>query len=139
LPGWFGPVCLVVVVTAALLAGSGIGGGRQTPTQRAQAIEAQVRCPSCEDLSVLDSSASVAVSVRHQIVHEIDAGWTDQRILDQLVARYGPSILLRPPTSGLTSLVWIVPAVAGAAALGAVGVLFYRRARQMRDLRQDAP
>jgi cytochrome c-type biogenesis protein CcmH len=131
-------VLLAIVVAVALLVGSGLGGGPETNGQRARALEASVRCPSCEDVSVAVSNSSVAVAVRHQVAREIDAGWSDQQIIDQLVARYGPSILLRPPASGLTSLVWIVPAVAAAAALVAVVVVFRRRARQMRALHQRA-
>jgi cytochrome c-type biogenesis protein CcmH len=137
LPRWLGPVSLGLVVTVALIVGSGVGGGGETVRQRAQAIEAQVRCPSCEDLSVLDSTASVAVAVRRQVAREVAAGWSDQQIIDQLVARYGPSIMLRPPTSGLTSLVWIVPAVGGAGAVVALAMVFRRRVRQMRALRSE--
>jgi cytochrome c-type biogenesis protein CcmH len=131
------PTLLALVVVAALLIGSGVGGGGgSTDTQRARTIEAQVRCPSCEDLSVLDSTAPVAVSVRNQVGREVAEGQSDQQILDQLVARYGPSILLRPPTTGLTSLVWIVPAVGGAGAVVALAIVFRKRARQMRAMRR---
>ena len=98
-PRWSGPVLLLVVVVVALVIGSGVGRGHQTPAQRATAIEAQVRCPSCDDLSVLDSSASTAVTVRHQISHLVDKGVSSADIEHQLVLRYGPTILLRPPTS----------------------------------------
>ncbi len=138
LPRWAAPVSLGIVLVVSLAIGSGIGRGHRTPAQRAAGIEAQVRCPSCEDLSVLQSSASAAVGVRNQISRQVAQGWSDGRIEAALVARYGPTILLRPPTTGLTSLVWIVPAVAGAVAVATVGVLFWRRARQMESLRRDA-
>ena len=138
-PRWAAPVGLGIVLVVSLAIGSGIGRGHPTVAQRAAAIEAQVRCPSCEDLSVLQSSASAAVAVRNQITREVARGWSDGEIEDALVARYGPTILLRPPTTGLTSLVWIVPAVAGAAAVVAVGTLFWRRARQMQALRREGP
>jgi cytochrome c-type biogenesis protein CcmH len=129
-------VVLVVVLVAALVVGSGVGQGHPSAAQRTEAIEASIRCPSCEDLSVLDSSASVAVTVRHQIARQVAAGRTDQQIENALVARYGPTILLRPPAHGLTALVWVLPAVAGFLALGAVGALFWRRSKQMSALRR---
>ncbi len=138
-PRWTGPVLLAVVVVVALIIGSGVGRSHQTPTQRAQAIEAQIRCPSCEDLSVLDSSASTAVTVRHQIAQMVDEGQSTAAIEHQLVLRYGPTILLRPPTSGLTALVWIIPVIAGVAAITCLIVLFWRRARAMDALRRDGP
>lgn len=136
---WLGLGVLLVVLAVALAIGGGLGqGGRQTPDQRAAALDAQLRCPSCDDLSVAQSSASAAVAVRHEVLHLAREGRTDQQIEDQLVGQYGPTILLRPPTSGLASLVWIVPALAGAGAVGALVVLFWRRGRQMARLRRDS-
>ncbi|HEX3946388.1 MAG TPA: cytochrome c-type biogenesis protein CcmH [Acidimicrobiales bacterium] len=133
-----GLLILLVVLAVALAIGSGVGsGGHQTNAQRATALDAEIRCPSCEDLSVAQSSASAAVAVRHQVARLVAEGRTDQQIEDALVAQYGPTILLRPPTTGLTSLVWIVPAVAGALAVGAIGVLFWRRSKEMERLRRE--
>lgn len=133
---WLGLGALLVVLAVALAIGGGLGqGGHQTADQRAASLDAQLRCPSCNDLSVAQSSASAAVAVRHEVLHLVRAGSTDQQIEDRLVGQYGPTILLRPPTSGLVSLVWIVPALAGAAALAALGYLFWKRSRQMARLR----
>lgn len=133
---WLGPVVLLVVLAAALVVGSGVvQGGHPTAAQRASALDAELRCPSCEDLSVAQSSASTAVAVRHEVLQLARRGESDQQIEDTLVGQYGTAILLRPPTSGLASLVWIVPALAGIAAVGALGVLFWRRSRQMARLR----
>ena len=63
-------------------------------------------------------------------------GRSNQEIENALVDQYGSTILLRPPTSGLTALVWLIPAVAGAVAVAAIGVLFWRRAREMSRLRR---
>ncbi len=135
---WLGLGALLVVLAVALAIGSGVGsGGHPTNAQRATALEAQIRCPSCEDLSVAQSSASSAVAVRHQIATLVDEGRTDQQIEATLVDQYGTTILLRPPTSGLTSLVWILPAVAGGLALGALAVLFWRRSRALERLRRE--
>ncbi len=125
--GVLGPV---VVAGVALAIGSGLGhSAPQTPAQRAGSLDAQIRCPSCTDVSVADSSAPQAVAVAREVLHETRAGWSDQRIEDALVARYGPSILLRPPARGLTILVWIVPAVVATVGFGAVGLVFWRRGR----------
>ena len=56
---------LGVVLVVALLVGSGVFSSTPpTSAQRAAAIESVIRCPSCEDLSVADSSAPTAVTVR---------------------------------------------------------------------------
>jgi cytochrome c-type biogenesis protein CcmH len=137
LPGWVSPLALVVVVAVALAIGGGLfSGGPPSAVQRTAALEAQVRCPSCEDLSVAQSSASTAIALRHQIARQVRQGQSDQAIENGLVARYGPTILLRPPARGLAATVYVVPAVAGAVAVGALGVLFWRRSKEMTRLRQ---
>lgn len=135
-----GLALLLVVLGVALLVGSGaFDGGHETLAQRAAAFETGIRCPSCEDVSVADSTASSAVAVRRQVLAEMRAGQSDQQIQAALVARYGPTIVLRPATTGVAALVWIVPALAALIALIALGVLFVRRSKQMSELRDEQP
>lgn len=136
---WPGMVLMGLVLAVALAVGSGVGSsGRQSDAQRAAALDTQIRCPSCDDLSVAQSSASEAVAVRQQVARLVRQGRTNAQIEQTLVDEWGPTILLRPPVSGLTALVWIVPIVVAAGALGAVGVLFWRRGRDLTRLRRRA-
>jgi cytochrome c-type biogenesis protein CcmH len=134
----FGLVALLVVLAVALAVGSGLGaGGHQTDGQRASAIDAQIRCPSCEDVSVAQSSASDAIAVRHEVAKMVAQGASTSEIEDTLVGQYGPTILLRPPTSGLSALVWFLPAIGAVVAVAAVGALFWRRSRELEELRRE--
>lgn len=141
-PLWAGRASFVLallVLGVVLAVGAGVGSSSTpTDTQRAAAIEAQVRCPSCDDLSVAQSAASSALAVRRQIAVEVARGETATAIENGLVAQYGPSILLSPPASGLSGLVWYVPAVAGGIALCLLSVFFWRRTRSWRALGRDA-
>lgn len=131
---------LVVVLGVALAFGAGLGSTNPpTDAARAASIDATIRCPSCVDLSVAQSSASAAVAVRHEVAHLVRLGRTDQQIEARLVAQYGPTILLKPPASGLSVLVWVVPPVGAAVAAALLAVLFWRRSRQLRALRAEAP
>lgn len=120
---------LAVVLAVALAVSVSHGGGTRTDAQRAAAIEGNLKCPSCEAISVLDSSASTAVAVRQVVIAQVRAGRSDGQIYQYLESRYGPSILLRPPTTGITAVVWVVPIVAAAAGLGGLGLFFWRRRR----------
>jgi len=125
-----GPVALAVVAAVALAIGGGLGqSSPPSGPARVAALEASIRCPSCEDLSVAESSSSAAIAARHQITAMVADGRSDAAIEQSFVARYGSTILLRPGTSGLLGLVWVLPVVAAAAALLGVGVLFWRRHR----------
>ena len=119
---------LGAVLVVFLIIGSGVlSSSPPTVAQRAYAIESVVRCPSCEDLSVAVSSAPTAVTVRTTVRQLIAEGRTDQQIEGYLVARYGSSIVLDPPASGWSLLVWLLPLLGGAAALVMLGVVLVRR------------
>jgi cytochrome c-type biogenesis protein CcmH/NrfF len=118
----------LVVLAVALVIGSGVLSGKaQTQAERAASIEAVVRCPSCIDVSVAQSEESTALAVRHEIERQVAQGRSTAQIEQTLVNQYGRTILLEP--RGFP-IIWIVPIVLGAGALGAIGVLFWRRSRQ---------
>jgi cytochrome c-type biogenesis protein CcmH len=119
---------LVVVVGTALVVGASHRSYPVTDAQRAAAIDAQLRCPSCEGISVADSSASTAVAIRRVVAQRVQAGQSDVQIEAFLTGKYGPGILLRPPVRGGTALVWVLPpAAAGAALVGLAGAFWRRR------------
>ncbi len=119
---------LGVAAVVALLVGSGaFSSSPQSPAQRAQAIDATIRCPSCEDLSVADSSAPTAVAVRGTVLRLVEEGRSDQQVVSYLTARYGQAIALDPPASGWSLLVWLLPVVGGAVAVAVLGLALYRR------------
>ncbi len=129
---------LGVALVVALLAGSGaFSSTPPTPAQRAVAIESIIRCPSCEDLNVAVSSAPTAATVRQTVAHLVAEGRSDQQIEDYLVARYGSAIVLDPPTSGWSALVWVLPLAVGAVAVAGLVVVLVRRRRVGRDLDAD--
>ena len=114
---------LIVAATVVLV------GAPSTATSagRIAHLETLVKCPSCEDLSVAQSNATSAIAVRHEIERRVRSGESDNRILTSLESRYGTSILLSPSTSGVGTLLWIVPLLALAAFVVAAVRLARRR------------
>ena len=126
---------LGVALVVALVVGSGLlSSSPPTAAQRASAIESVIRCPTCEDLSVAESSAPTAVTVRATVRQLIAEGRSDQQIEDYLSARYGSSIVLDPPASGWSLLVWVLPVAAGVIAAGLVVAVVARRRRRGTDV-----
>lgn len=139
IPLWVRVLLPLAVVVVALVIGSGVfDATSQTVAQRAATIEAGVRCPSCTDVSVAQSNATTAIAVRNQIESMVASGASTADIDQTLVSEYGQTILLVPPDAGGIPVIWIIPAVLGAGALAAVGVLFWRRSRAFGELRRDA-
>ena len=140
MPLWARVGLPLAVLGVALGVGSGVfDSAPPTATQKAAAIEAGVRCPSCTDLSVAQSNATTAIAVRHQIEQLVAQGRSAAEIDQVLVSEYGQTILLVPPDTGGIPLIWVIPLVLGAGALGAVGILFWRRSRDFDALKATAP
>ena len=76
------------------------------------------------------SSAPTAVTVRATVRQLVDHGLTDSQIEDYLVARYGSAIVLDPPASGWSSLVWVLPVAGGVLATVVLVVVLVRRRRR---------
>ncbi len=128
----------LVLVAALAVGGGALDSAPPTPAQRAAAIEATIRCPSCEDLSVAVSSAPTAVAVRTTIRQQVAAGRTDRQITEYLAARYGAGIVLTPPASGWSLLVWVLPVAGVLAAALVLAVVLVRRRRSPGAGQDDA-
>jgi len=77
-------------------------------------------------LSAAESDAAASAAIRDEIRSRIQQGQTDAQIKGYLVSRFGPDILLTPPASGVSSLVWILPVAAFICAIGGLTVAFRR-------------
>ncbi len=95
-------VAVLVIALVSVPAGS-------SSAQRISHLESLVKCPSCQDLSVAQSTSSSALAVRHEITTLVHEGQSDSQILTTIEDAYGPSILLSPSTSGLGTLLWLLP------------------------------
>jgi cytochrome c-type biogenesis protein CcmH len=121
---------LVVVLAIALAIGAQGRSGPKTQAQRVKHIASEIRCPTCRNQSAAESDAAAAKAVRDEITRRVKAGESDGEIVSFLVSRYGSDILLKPESSGVASLVWILPVVAVVVALTALAIVFRRwRAR----------
>jgi len=106
------------------------------PLAKDPAVEARVmhlasvlRCLVCQNQTLADSNAELAVDLRNQLRAQIKAGRSDAQIIDYLVARYGDFVLYRPPVKTTTVLLWAGPFVLLVAGLLGLALTLRRRAR----------
>ena len=85
--------------------------------QRAYRLNQAIMCPVCPGESIDQSQNPLALQMRAIVIDKLTTGWSGQQIKDFFVERYGPSVLLAPPTEGISLAAWIVPP---AAMLGAL-------------------
>ena len=84
---------------------------------RARAMSAQLRCLVCQNQSIDDSNAPLARDLRLLVRERLQAGDSDQAVMDYVVARYGEFVLLKPPFNAATLLLWLTPLLALLAAI----------------------
>jgi len=85
-------------------------------------VAQQVQCPTCG--TPLDvSNSPLATRMRAYIGARIAAGWSEQRIIDGLVAQFGRDVLTTPDKSGFALLAWIIPGIAVVGGLGALALV----------------
>ena len=122
-------IAAVAVAAAAFLYGSVDEGPPKTNADRARALAQDFACPVCAGQSVAESDVPVAREIRRRIAVWVDEGRNDAYIRDQLVAGYDADIDYNPSGSGVTSLVWILPLLAGGG-IAAVVVVMLRSGRR---------
>jgi cytochrome c-type biogenesis protein CcmH len=74
---------------------------------RARAISAGLRCLVCQNESIDDSDADLAHEIRVLVRDRLNAGDTDQQVVQYLVDRYGEFVLLKPVFAWHTLVLWI--------------------------------
>jgi cytochrome c-type biogenesis protein CcmH len=104
---------------------------------RYQALIHEVRCLVCENRSIAESPSDVAADLKKRIHDMIVEGKSDAEIAAFLAARYGDSILYRPPLQPNTWLLWGAPAVL--LLLGAFVFARIVRARAAQPIEEDEP
>jgi cytochrome c-type biogenesis protein CcmH/NrfF len=95
------------LAACALMAGTAFAAPREAaPTafdpiahQRVVEVSEQLRCLVCQNQSIADSNAELAVDLRNQVIEQVKAGKTNKEIVDYMVERYGDFVLYKPPRS----------------------------------------
>jgi cytochrome c-type biogenesis protein CcmH len=125
-----------------LLAGLALAGalvahaGEAQPTsadplleKRVMAIAAELRCLVCQNQTIADSNAELAVDLRGQVRDMLRKGQSQEEILAYMTARYGDFVLFRPPLKETTALLWFGPGTLLLGGLAVLALVLRRRAR----------
>ena len=93
-----------------------------------QELSHKLRCLVCQNQSIAESNAPLALDLRNQVREQLAAGRSKADVVDYLVARYGDFVLYEPPVKGITLLLWGGPAVLLLAGVGWLAWRVRRRA-----------
>lgn len=92
-------------------------------------LTSELRCLVCQNQTIADSRAGLAVDLRNQVREMLKRGDSDQQITDYMTARYGDFVLYRPPVNAKTALLWFGPGVLLISGLATLIVILRRRTR----------
>lgn len=98
-------------------------------------ISGELRCLVCQNQTIADSHAALAIDLKNQVRQMVASGKTQDEIVDYMVQRYGDFVRYRPPMKPTTYLLWVGPFI-----LLIVGVaLLISNLRKRKQVIADAP
>ena len=78
---------------------------------RVEILSAQLRCLVCQNQSLADSHAGLALDLKNQVREQLRAGRSEAEVADYMTQRYGDFVLYKPPLKAATLLLWSGPAL----------------------------
>ena len=108
------------------------------PTKEALAREIgrELRCLVCQNQSIEDSDAQLARDLRRLVRERVAAGEDQAAVIRFVHQRYGDFVLLRPPVTAATMLLWATPVLALG---GGIAVIMFRRRRALAEAAALSP
>jgi cytochrome c-type biogenesis protein CcmH len=135
----------VALVFTLLLTSSVAWAGEAAPSapdpaleKRVMAISEELRCLVCQNQSLADSHADLAIDLKNQVREKLKQGMSERQIVDYMVERYGDFVLYRPPLKATTFLLWFGPFALLVAGLIALFVRLARRGGSAPEALSDA-
>ena len=74
-------------------------------------LETKIKCPICPAETIAESNTKIAKDLKNFIKTKIDDGWSDKKITEFLVSKYGIEILASPEKKGIGLFLWIIPII----------------------------
>lgn len=96
-------------------------------------ITSELRCLVCQNQTIADSHADLAVDLREEVRELLQHGESKKQILDYMTARYGDFVLYRPPVKSTTWLLWFGPLLLLLGGLTGLALVLRHRSRLSAD------
>lgn len=100
---------LSVLGTGALAADAAPAAADPALELRMQAVASELRCLVCQNQTIADSNAALAVDLRQQVREMLQQGKSEAQIVGYMTERYGDFVRYRPPVNVSTAVLWFGP------------------------------
>lgn len=122
--GAFGAVVYLLMAAASHAVIETYQFSNESLELRYKALSVELRCPKCQNQNIADSNAPIAQDLRKLLYKQLEAGATDDEILDYMVSRYGEFVRYKPSFEGVTLLLWLMPVLLLLGAIGLAAAIF---------------
>ncbi|MEK0416525.1 MAG: hypothetical protein RI949_531 [Pseudomonadota bacterium] len=139
--GWLMTVCVVMMAWVPGAQAADAPTTATDPVLEAQVLRvaSELRCLVCQNQTIADSHAELAIDLRNQVREMLQRGDSEQQIIDYMTARYGDFVLYRPPVKTTTAVLWFGPAVLLVGAVTVFIALLRRRSKLSADQFEPDP
>jgi cytochrome c-type biogenesis protein CcmH len=136
IPAVAAALAMALALAVATAFASDAAPTEKDPVAQARAVKLSetLRCLVCQNQTIADSNAELAVDLRRQVREQIAAGKSDDEIITYMTDRYGDFVLYRPPVKATTVLLWGGPAL-----LLLIGAFMLMRIMRERRAAPEAP
>lgn len=102
--------------------------------KRVMELSHKLRCLVCQNQTIADSNAELAIDLRNQVREKLKQGQSEQEILDYMATRYGDFVLFKPVVKSTTWLLWFGPLLLVVAGAVVLIVMLRQRRKQMEQV-----
>ena len=99
--------CLILVFS--FLCSEALANQTVVDEQLYYAFLKEVKCVTCQNQSVADSYAPMALIMRKEIRHQFEQGKSTVEVKQLLTERYGESVFFAPKINSKHLFVWLMP------------------------------
>ncbi|MGE5652132.1 MAG: cytochrome c-type biogenesis protein [Bacillota bacterium] len=132
-------ICLLLAL------GASAALAREAPTvatnpeleKRVLSLSEELRCLVCQNQTLADSHAELAIDLKNQVREKLAAGMSDKQVVDYMVERYGDFVLYRPPVKATTWLLWFGPFLLLVGGIAVLAVKLMKRRNAAEDLPEE--
>ena len=135
-PEWRRLVILLVVCALALPLNAQARQERMDDPElqrRFSELADELRCPTCQNETIATSGAPISSDMRERVRQLLREGYSDEEIVDAMVARFGDFVRYRPEFEPRTWVLWLGPFVAIVVGVAVVVVITCRTRRGPMD------
>ena len=101
--------------------------------KRVDAVSSELRCLVCQNQTIADSHAELAIDLKNQVRDMLRSGNTNEEVVNYMVDRYGDFVRYKPPMKPTTYFLWFGPALLVLIGLSVLFITLRKRRQRVMD------